>query len=127
MRSLYMTLVFLLFSNAAIAADLVFRSDETLLAVSPANVEAVVMHGQPSLQFRLTDTDSVAFENLTGDNIGNVLVVSLCDRVLVEAVVQERLSGVGILNVSSIEASLAASEVLRGEKSCSALDPHFDE
>jgi DNA-binding NtrC family response regulator len=44
-----------------------------------------------------------------------------------QAVVQERLSGRGILNLPSPEAAVAVAKVLTGDAACDALEPHFDE
>lgn len=112
-------------STAAAAEDLVFEGGGTRLALPTSDAQAVFMHGNPSVQFALGDEAAQAFADLTGGMIGESLTVSLCGIDLVQAVVRERLSGRGIVNLPDIEGALAVAEVMRGDAGCDALSPHF--
>ena len=108
------------------AADLVFESADTRLELESAQSEAVFMHGEPSLSFRLTGEGSTAFAELTGGMIGDELSVSLCGIELMRPVVRERLEGRGIVSMPNIEIAIVVAEVIRGEAECAALDSHYD-
>lgn len=109
----------------AVAGNLTLSGPDQKLVAEIAEAEAIFMHGEPSLQFILTEPSSVAMGDLTGAMIGQTLTVSLCNIDLVEAVVRERISGRGLINMPSIEAAIAAAEVLTGETACDTLAPHF--
>ena len=104
---------------------LVFVGADQRLEVSPADVAPVFMHGRPSVQFQLAQDDARDFQDLTGAMIGKTLTVSLCGKPLLQAVVQERLDGIGILNMPTAEAAIAVTDVVDGEADCLALEPHF--
>ena len=80
------------------------------------------------MEFVLDPVGRSAFADLTGDMIGEELVVSLCGRTLVQAVVRERFAGVrGIINLPTPEAATVVAEVLHGNLDCPDLERHLDQ
>jgi len=107
--------------------NLVFQTDEAHLEVIAEKIEPIFMQGQPSVQFELDALSSTAFSNLTAGIVGETLTISLCNRPLLEVIVRERLDGRGILNLPTIEAAIAVTDVVQGKADCASLAEHFDE
>lgn len=119
---------FCLVTFAANASEpFVFEGGGSKLSAQVAEAQAIFMHGSPSVQFRLADDTADAFANMTGQLIGRNLALSICDRVLVEVTVRERLDGHGIVNMPDIDAATAVVEIAAGQAECSTLDAHFND
>ena len=84
----------------------------------------MLRQAQLMLKFRLSDEAAVAFGEFTGAMLGQELTISLCNRVLVEAVVQSRIdSGQGLITMIDDATAEKMAAVLRGEADCSVLEP----
>ncbi|NNL19414.1 MAG: hypothetical protein HKP37_11800 [Boseongicola sp.] len=113
------------FANAQ--TELVFEGNGQRLYAIVAEAEPIFTLGRHSVQFRLQAESSDAFRSMTSSMIGETLAVSVCGRPLLEAVVREKLDGVGIVNVPTGEAAVAVTEVIKGSAECSTLELHFNE
>ena len=71
-----------------------------------------------SVLFRLSEDAEEAFSAFTERSVGLEVTVTVCGRVVARAVVQDRLSGVGVLPANGIEDADLLAERLRGDTSC---------
>ncbi len=107
------------------AEPLVFSHEGTQGTFEVAEATAAVARGQPVVQFALTPAAGAAMAEMTGRLIGESVTVTLCDIELLRAVLRARIAGRGVITLSSVEASMAVADVLRGDAGCEALAPHF--
>ena len=70
------------------------------------------------LAFRLTDAAEAAFSEFSEALIGAPLLLEICDRPIVEVIVQDRLSGRGQVSLANRANAERYARVLNGEISC---------
>ena len=112
------------FPAASAAAELVFEGGGQRMEAEVIDAAPMLRQAQVVLKFRLSEEASVAFGDFTGALLGQDLTISLCNQVLVEAVVQSRIdSGQGVITMIDDTTAEDMAAVLRGEADCSLLEP----
>ena len=121
--------LFALFASAglaigtwALAEDVVvFATKAGALALSPEDItDAAPQFGETGagLNFILAPTAAKAFADLTGDSIGQMMTLTICGDILVEAVIRDRLEGRGYVALDSLGDATWYASRMTGEASC---------
>lgn len=99
----------------------VFSTKTAVLALSPNDVEdaAPQFGGEGAgLSFILAPAASKAFADLTEQSLGQVMTLTVCGDVLVEAVIRERLEGRGYVALDSLGDATWYASRMTGDAPC---------
>ncbi|WP_333711980.1 SecDF P1 head subdomain-containing protein [Yoonia sp.] len=112
-----------LVTGASALADevVVFSTNTAALALSPDDVEAATRQSDTEgagLSFRLAPAASRDFADLTAGAIGQLMTLTVCGEVLVEAVIRERLEGRGYVAFDTLAEAHWYASRMTGETPC---------
>ncbi len=112
----------LVVGTSAIADEVVvFSTKSGVLALTPDDVEdaAPQFGGEGAgLNFILAPAASKAFADLTESSVGQLMTLTICGYVLVEAVIRERLEGRGYVALDSLGDATWYASRMTGEAPC---------
>lgn len=118
--------LFLAVSASALAAEQVLslRVNGTLMTISPDDIASAtrVDEAETGLAFRLTAARARDLATLTGNNIGEVMQLSICGQELIAPVIREAIVS-GSFMVTPVPRTAAQTylAVLSGKAPCESL------